>query len=73
MSEPNAAAQVIAKTLGNTGSFMKLRRSTDALVQGVAALAMPAAEILLHSTSAKARYSTPVVKPRASSPTARTS
>ena len=55
MSEPSAAGKVIAKALGEGTNALKLRRQMDGVLQGLAALTYPAAEILGRSTSPTAR------------------
>ena len=55
MSEPSAAGQVIAAAMGRGGNAMKFRRQFDGVMQGVAALTMPAGEILAKSVSPTAR------------------
>jgi hypothetical protein len=55
MSEPSAAGQVIAKALGQGSVSLKMRRNLDGVVQGLAALTMPAGEILNNSLSPTAR------------------
>lgn len=54
MSEPSAAGKVIVKALGQGGTA-KLRRNLDGVVQGLAAMTMPASEILGNSDSPTAR------------------
>ena len=55
MQDPSAAAQVIEKALGKGQWTLRQRQKLDALVQGVAAMTMPSAEVLEISVSAKAR------------------
>lgn len=55
MSEPSAAGQVIAKALSRGTNALKLRRQMDGMMQGLAALTFPAAEILGNSKSPTAR------------------
>ena len=55
MSEPSAAGQVIAKAMGAGSTSMKVRRNLDSAIQGLAALTVPAGEILGNSVSPTAR------------------
>ena len=55
MSEPSAAGRVIAAAMGRGGNAMKFRRQFDGVMQGLAALTVPAAEILGKSLSPTAR------------------
>lgn len=55
MSEPSAAGQVIAAAMNKGSNALKLRRQADGLIQRVAALTIPAAEILGKSSSPTAR------------------
>ena len=55
MSEPSAAGMVIAKALGAGSTSMKVRRNLDSAIQGLAALTVPAGEILGNSVSPTAR------------------
>ncbi len=61
MSEPSAAGMVIAKALGRGGNAMKVRRQVDGMIQGLAALTVPAAEILGNSLSPTARALSPMM------------
>lgn len=55
MSEPSAAGQVILKAMNRGTNALKVRRRMDGLLQGLAALTYPSAEILGRSVSPTAR------------------
>lgn len=55
LAEPSAAGHVIAKQLSQGAMGIKARRQLDGLIQGLAALTMPAASVLGTSASPTAR------------------